>query len=477
MKRVSCHIESHIMRRAFFLLFLSVLASIMGTSRAYGQTSLWVAAENAKAYVLEQGQVVQYDFRVGKKSILRQSLWAVVDSFPTLGGQDAVQKFGNPYVFEFGDSTVFSFSGSGVLFGMGAGKLPRRMDHTYYSGYNFESFRGIHDNTLYSYGGAGFWSRSPALIYYDATLKEWERITATGSLPEDYAMLWAAERSPGVYITSSFPDPDVAPNTTYHEVYELNISERSNQFLGYMQLDLDDEVNEYEFIGHLGHHFLIQIDKRLYVGDILQNKLYQVLDMMAGTGSFNGYEGVFISGGKIVLVYSASTMTNPNVRITTLTIEELINRSVEMEHPLYISRVHFLFAKYTVEFLAILISILFLAVFLVRYNLAQPGVEKQLVESLSEAERRLLRFLILLPDHEKASMADIDSLLDTADKSWENQRKIRSKAIQSVNNKAEERLGYLTFIQRVPNPEDMRERAYRLSPEYKTASISLLRHL
>ena len=477
MKHVYCHIFSQIMRRAFFLLFLSALHAFAGISRAYGQTSLWVAAENAKAYVLEHDQVIQYDFGVGKKYILRQSLWVEVDSFPTLDAHDALQKFGRPYVFELGDSTLFSFSGSGVVFGMGEGKLPQRVDQTYFSGYNFNSFRAIHDNRLYSYGGQGFWMRSPALIYFDESLKEWERIVDFRNLPEDYAMHWAAERSSGVFIISSFPDLDVAPNTIYHEVYELNIPERMGQFLGYMQLDLNKEFEECRFIGYMGHRFLININNRLYVGDVLENKLYQVLDMMAGTRSFNGFEGVFISNGKIVLVYSASTMSNPNVRVTTLTFEELMDRSVEIGQPLYISRTQFLFSKYTLEFLVILLAILFFVAFLVRYNLAQPGVEKQFVESLSEAERRLLRFLILLPDHEKASISDIDSILNTADKSWENQRKIRSKSIQTVNQKAQDILGYLDFVQRIPNPEDKRERTYRISPEYLTVASSLLRYI
>jgi DNA-binding MarR family transcriptional regulator len=38
-------------------------------------------------------------------------------------------------------------------------------------------------------------------------------------------------------------------------------------------------------------------------------------------------------------------------------------------------------------------------------------------------------------------------------------------------------LGYLDFVQRIPNPEDKRERTYRISPEYLTVASSLLRYI
>jgi hypothetical protein len=72
---------------------------------------------------------------------------------------------------------------------------------------------------------------------------------------------------------------------------------------------------------------------------------------------------------------------------------------------------------------------------------------------------------------------DIDKILDTGDKSWENQRKIRSKCILGINQRAESMLGYLELIQRVPNPDDMRERTYQIALEHRTNAATLLRHL
>jgi DNA-binding MarR family transcriptional regulator len=68
-------------------------------------------------------------------------------------------------------------------------------------------------------------------------------------------------------------------------------------------------------------------------------------------------------------------------------------------------------------------------------------------------------------------------LLDLSKKTWENQRKIRSTSLTHINSAAEKQLGLVGLIQRVANPEDKRERLYRISPEYIRSIPALLRNL
>ncbi len=465
------------MRAAHFVFIYTALGLLVGANTLRAQESLWHAEENGKVYTVEENQIIQYDFERGKKLILRQSLWVVMDSFATVSPLDALHKLGDPYVFHLDDSLIISFSGSGVVFGVGAQQLPKRVDQTYYSGYNYASLRASYDGTLYSFGGSGFWTRNHNMIYFDVELKEWERTTSFTNLPDDYSLLWVAEKEPGLYVTCSFPDPLLTPGQEHRLVYEFDFAKKNSRFLGYLPFDLDKVPHEYTFIGYIGGYFLLEMDKRLYIGDVAKNTMYIVEDIISGTGSYNGYEGVFIAGEKVVFVSSASTLSNPSVRVTQLTMEELLSKSTDTGLPVYTSRTTFFFEKYTAEFVAIFVAIALLIAFLVRYNLSQPGQEKQFVLSLNDGERRLIRFLILLPPRQTATILDIDSILNTEDKSWENQRKIRSKSIQTVNQKAQDILGYLDFVQRIPNPEDKRERTYRISPEYLTVASSLLRYI
>jgi DNA-binding MarR family transcriptional regulator len=149
----------------------------------------------------------------------------------------------------------------------------------------------------------------------------------------------------------------------------------------------------------------------------------------------------------------------------------------DMEMPVYRTTAEQLFWRYTSEFVLVFLALAFLILFLVRYNLRQPGIEKQFVEALNPQEVRLLRHLILLPPGRSADIGEIDLLLEMEDKSWENQRKIRSKSLTNINTLAEELLGYRDFILRVPHPEDKRARLYHISPEYRNVATSLLRHV
>ena len=108
------------MRDAHFVFIYTALGLLVGANTLRAQESLWHAEENGKVYTVEENQIIQYDFERGKKLILRQSLWVVMDSFATVSPLDALHKLGDPYVFHLDDSLIISFSGSGVVFGVGA---------------------------------------------------------------------------------------------------------------------------------------------------------------------------------------------------------------------------------------------------------------------------------------------------------------------------------------------------------------------
>jgi hypothetical protein len=49
----------------------------------------------------------------------------------------------------------------------------KRHDRTYYRGYNFAAYQFVHRDTLFSFGGTGFWSSNSHLTYYDFESREW----------------------------------------------------------------------------------------------------------------------------------------------------------------------------------------------------------------------------------------------------------------------------------------------------------------
>ena len=59
----------------------------------------------------------------------------------------------------------------------------KRVDQTFFRGANCLSIKFLRDNTLYSFGGYGFWQSSNVLTKYDSQKKEWMSVGVKGELP------------------------------------------------------------------------------------------------------------------------------------------------------------------------------------------------------------------------------------------------------------------------------------------------------
>ena len=460
-----------------FLKLLLILAVTALPKVLKAQASAWVSAEAGKAYVFQKDSLIEINFHTGKRQLLRNAVWQALDSFPIMGEPDRLMRHTKPYVHTLGDTAIISFPGSGVVYGLNKRGHPVRQDETYYGGYNFDSFRALHKGTLYSIGGSGYWQRNGLILYFDTQLREWERITPFYGMPSEFSLSFGAQVDSNVFLLCNAPDKTVEPSLADFQIYRVNLKEREAESIGVFALDDGSREHLIKAVGHLRNYALFDVDGFLFVADVKANKLYEWRDLTAGTGPYNGFEGVVIQNDTVYLIYSSSTITNPSVRINKVPYEEVLSYCEDMEIPVYRTTAEQLFWRYTTEFVVVLVALGFLVIFLVRYNLRQPAVEKQFVQTLNPQEVRLLRHLILLPAGRSADISEIDLLLEMDGKSWENQRKIRSKSLAHINAKAEELLGYREFILRVPHPEDKRARLYHISPEYRNAAPTLLRHV
>ena len=478
MKHINFHRNSQkdLMRIKF--LFISAFILFLST-QIHGQRhyTMWVGEESGKAYIFRKDSLIELDFHRGIRSYLRNSVWYELDSFPVLREPDRIMLHKKPVVLSEKDTLLISFPGSGVVYGIDSKGMPIRMDKTFYSGYNFDSFRAMYKGKLYSIGGTGFWQRNGLVLFFDPALREWERLAPFYGMPEAYTMSFGARMDSTTYLLCNSPDKTSDPSLDDYRIYRVNLESRTAETIGVFSMDDGSREHNVIPIGYIRNYAFFDSDGFLLVGDVRSNKLYRWKDLTAGTGPYNGFDGVVLQNDTVNLIYSASTITNPSVRITKVPVEEVLQYCEDIERPIYRTTAEHFWRRYTAEFIIVLFALVFLVVFLVRYNLRQPAVEKQFVSQLNLQEVRLLRHLILLPEGRFADIQEIDLLLEVEGKSWENQRKIRSKSLSNINSLAEEMLGYRDFIQRKPNPEDKRARLYYISSEYRSSSPTLLRHL
>jgi len=67
--------------------------------------------------------------------------------------------------------------------------------------------------------------------------------------------------------------------------------------------------------------------------------------------------------------------------------------------------------------------------------------------------------------------------LSLEDKTWDNQRKIRSTVLQELEEKGMQYLGVPSFIERISSDEDRRIRRYRIKPELRDDLTSVLKYV
>jgi len=105
-----------------------------------------------------------------------------------------------------------------------------RIDSTVFFGYNFGSYFFTHNDTLYSYGGYGYWQINGHLRFFDSKKAEWEikqvsrEITAKRTDPDFDYSIWFDHYSGRLFVMNSSSHPD--------SVYALDMSTRRWQTLG-----------------------------------------------------------------------------------------------------------------------------------------------------------------------------------------------------------------------------------------------------
>jgi DNA-binding MarR family transcriptional regulator len=72
---------------------------------------------------------------------------------------------------------------------------------------------------------------------------------------------------------------------------------------------------------------------------------------------------------------------------------------------------------------------------------------------------------------------ELNQILGIEDKTWDNQRKIRSTVLQEIEEKGMELLGVPSFIERVASEEDRRIRRYRIKLELREDLLPILKYV
>jgi hypothetical protein len=463
------------MNRAVFLLVI-----LFTYGFAEGQSSLNKSSQQGVVFLYHNDSLKRLDFQTGLMASLWDHQWAVYDSLPVLPDLFRMHAHPQPSVLQTRDTTIISFSGSGVVYTLKRNGSVERLDRTYFSGYNFGALKYFDGTRLWSLGGYGLWKVSDHALYYDSELREWERQIMTPKLPEGYGDGFYSEIAPKKLrmLVSSRHEFDGAQLNL--SVLDVDLQNHTYRHVGtpIVHLNLFENQNQQGFSVFNGGWNLVFEGNRMLLAHLLRNELFETTLPNVVARPFDGLSGILVHPDGILIIETASTATNNHVKITNTTIEALIGRPDNRPlGPLYEQPfLHQIKANFKLLG-TLLVALGGLGALIIRYRRGRPIAELAFARALTPSQRLLFKHLMLLPEGQFISTHEMNQILSIEDKSWDNQRKIRSTLLQELEEKAMNVLGVPSFIERVASDEDRRIRRFRVKPELRDDLISVLKYV
>lgn len=179
-----------------------------------------------------------------------------------------------------GEDVIFIISGTGYVFVFNyKNKSLRRLDKTYFKGYNFNAPQFIRNDTIYSIGGYGFWGYSRAITFYSNKLREWNEIRTRNFGPDSFVEGYQGYSKKTDKFYSGAPYKLLSLIDYKREVddnlfafdfktLEWSIIGKINSFIPFR--------DENPKILWDGSHFLHFSATNIYLSDPIENKLYLV---------------------------------------------------------------------------------------------------------------------------------------------------------------------------------------------------------
>jgi hypothetical protein len=354
------------------------------------------------------------------------------------------------FTIENGKKILFQIIGTGQVYEYyPLEKELNRLDNTFHSGFNFTSNQFIRNGTLYSIGGEGFWSYNSTITYFSDKMKEWEILRPKNKGPLAITNAYQGYNSKeDVYYSggSKYADFLEKEDINYQtDLYLFDFKKNEWQLLGKLNNDLMDEKSfNIIWTGELFFHF---IKKSVYIINPSKNKVYQYqdnnIDLDSGKGHYVDQDTLIVFKGQ---------NEGP---IQKLSISEIQKKST------YIGKFYTIGIQWYWYYIGLFMIIIIMTILKWKRKGEAMEVDVLLFTGL---ERKLLSRLLELEPNEYLNTHEINDILESTDKTQENQRKIRFNVIGQINKKLKSKYNWENAIERKALPEDKRLTIYKLDP-------------
>jgi hypothetical protein len=370
-------------------------------------------------------------------------------------------------VFYKGDTITISVPGTGQVYQLNTKAFSaKRLDRTFFRGYNFNANQFLHNDTLFSVGGQGFWLRHNVITYYNSRIQEWSLYTSGSKNEQPSSAHFSGYSSKYKQFFSAYIDPGPEPYDEEIFAYFFDFNTRTWLNKGVLNPDLRS-FSKKQFGSIWTGTYLICFygSDQLFIVDPFNNKLSKYTKHT--DKFFLDNSRVYYQNGKLYSLQYNNTQTGATYLLDSLAVDKLV-KEADLVGPVYLSA----FQRYQHYIFGLILLCLLFGLVLVFRN-----KQKRKNKLFSDQEEQLLHVFAKLDIGQHISSLELNTILQINDKSYDNQRQIRNRIIGSLNTKVQPLLKGQELILRVGNEEDKRMMNYYLNPEIKLRELEKLLHM
>jgi hypothetical protein len=408
----------------------------------------FIGNNNGKIYILNENHLKVFNYN--------QKL---VGEFPI----DSVPlDFGFPKSFQsvfVKDKLYISSVGGGMIYSIVNDTL-RRIDNSYNHKMTIQSAVFTHRDTIFKFGGYGYWSSRKFMTFFSFETKEWEFYKQTGSNspPGSHNFNWSISGNDFYFFNGQIVDVNNGLMAGRNDdIWKFDFTTRSWSNLGKVNLsnykfnmiksNVDEFGSSYVFDTSISENSIYKLD---FKNNILST--FDIPNKYSGIGKWS-----FIENDTIYEL-------RPKVFVKT-PLKEIFNDSTKEDVKLYNSSQTLIdgFARALLFFIIVVVALYFLNDLIIK---SKPRLSSQGIKfkgghiTLSHVEIKILHKL--LKSNEVLSV-DLYNIIEDKSLSYPQNNRIKVTAIKSINRKIHKSLGFQNFIDSKKLLEDKRVAIYFIS--------------
>jgi hypothetical protein len=430
------------MKQIFLFLFFPVI--LFGQFDRNG----FIGNNNGKIYIINDNHLEVYDYN---QKLIDE---VPIDSVPL--------DFGFPNSFQsvfIKDNLYISSVTGGMMYSIVNDSL-KRIDNSFNHKMTIQSAVFTHRDTIFKFGGYGYWSSRKFMTYFSFDTMEWEFYKQTGSNspPGSHNFNWSISGDDFYFFNGRIVDVNNGLMAGRNDnIWKFDFTSRSWSNLGKVNLsdynfnmvksNVDKFGSSYVFDTSISENSVYKLD--------FQNNILSTFDIP------NKYSGIgrwsFIENDTIYEL-------RPNIFVKT-PLKEIFNESTREDTKLYNSSQSLIdgLVRVLLYFILIVVVLYFLNDFNIRSKprLTSQGIKvKRELIRLSDIEIKILHKL--LKSTETLSV-DLYNTVEDKSLSYPQNNRIKVSAIKSINTKIYKSLGVQSFIDSKKLLEDKRVAIYFIS--------------